>query len=693
MSGVETEFVENIDIVDQVRFTTGRHTIRTWAEEKPFFMNSFATMRPPKVPKQVQPLPTVGSTVTDTFDNHQQDVEYCSHHRHRSSSQPRASQPADPLPLASNSITSRSASQPRALQNAHFLDGFNVADCFDVRAIPDPPSPCNTKSRHRRRVSSAVLRPMSSRDITNRGNYQSTIASDAIGADTKSSSSVRRKRKTLSHVPSPIIPAEEQQVGSNAIGSSCDKPPHDVEVKAKILHINLCHDDDSYELARDCPKRRKKRQSMVIPSDLPCEEHTDTPPNVPSLKHSQNSSKTSKAFFPGDFKSMQKLRNLVRGYCALSSKGERGASNEGKEIQVLTGYALPRRITTDDVSDKSQAILCNRRLVIQKIAPVLAQMEKRKDRDVKQWERTTGCYVTKSERSGRYRYYDIESNQRVGSHEYKRRYISYLEHSRHDRLAKAHTWMNKLNPVDRDNHPDYFLLREDSISIDQQACNHIGYSSMEQKEAFSPPRNNYAKHVESIDVGRTDPMDICDMNMSLDYGEQQSSDISTRNINCHAGTTTTTAMTTASDFERSEIAEISEASSEDTDDNPQESRSSSPTIDSFPDELTSTIVVDGAIIGAVGNFGTGEPIVREARDDDGSPKMDEGRKDDTDTVPLLPFPSRDTESVDPEIAAAERRLWDKIDLALHEYSGEVINIEEKKRLTGGHRLVGEQKVT
>lgn len=648
-------------------------------------MNSFATMRPPKAPKQVQPDLTVRSTVADTFHNRQQDVEYCSHYRHRSSSQPRPSQTAHPLPLASNSMTSRSASQPRALHNAHFLDGFNVADCFDVRAIPDPPSPCNTKSRHRRRVSSAVLRPMSSRDVTNRGNNQNTIACDAIVADAKSSSSVRRKRKTLSHVPSPIIPAEEQQVGSNAIGSSCDKLPHDIETKPKILQINLCHDDDSYELARDCPKRRKKRQSMVIPSDL-CGEHTGTPPNAPSLKHYQN---TNKTFFPGDFRSMQKLRNLVRGYCALSSMGERGVSNEGKEIQALTGYALPIRISTDNVSDKSQAMLSNRRLVIQKIAPVLAQMEKRKERDVKQWERTTGCYVTKSERSGRYRYYDMDSNQRVGSHEYKRRYISYLEHSRPDRLAKAHAWMNKLNPVERENHPDYFPSHEDSISIDQQACNHFGYSSMEQKEAFSPPRNNYVKHVESKDVGRTGPMDICGMSMGLDYGEQQSSDISMFNINCHAGTTT---MTTASDFESSEIAEISEASSEDTDDNPQDSRSSSPITDSFPDELTSSIKVDGAIIGAVGNFGTGEPIVLETRDD-GSPKMDKGRKDDTDTVPLLPFPSRDTESVDPEIAAAERRLWDKIDLALHEYSGEVINIEEKKRLTGGHRLVGEQKVT
>ena len=51
----------------------------------------------------------------------------------------------------------------------------------------------------------------------------------------------------------------------------------------------------------------------------------------------------------------------------------------------------------------------------------------------------------------------------------------------------------------------------------------------------------------------------------------------------------------------------------------------------------------------------------------------------TQTIPLLPLPSQDSESTDPEIAAAEKRLWDKIDLALHEYSGEVMMIRNKRR--------------
>eukprot|EP00536_Pseudo-nitzschia_multiseries_P007201 jgi/Psemu1/324650/estExt_fgenesh1_pg.C_1660020 len=628
-------------------------------------MSSFVTTRPPKGPQQVH-SGAAESTDANIFHNYHQDTGYSSQHRDRSSSLPRPSQPADRLSLPSMPTTGRSASQPRASHNAHFLDGFNVAGCYDVRAIPDPPSPCNTASRHRRRVSSAVLRPMSSRDITNRGNNQNTETSDGVGA--KSSSSVRRKRKTLSHVPSPMISSEEPNFQLHAT----DSARVNESSTASAIETYTFEDDSSHETDKGCSKRRRKRQSMVIPSDLPFQEHTDTLPKLPSPKEYQ---KKNKFFFPSDYKQMQQLRNLVRGYCALSSDKERGESDDGKEIQALTGYELPRRVATKGSGDRSQDILANRRLVIQKIAPVLAQMEKRKGRDVKQWENRTGCHVTKSERSGRYRYYDIASNQRVGSQEYKRRYVSCLEETRPYRLAKAQEWMNNLNPVEEEIskiHAENFRMSEGPVSIyvDQQDYNAIDYSDMKQKEAFDPPRTNNLKRAERVDsryVGTTDRMEICDVSLSLDYGEQQSSDTSMVNNNYQA---TVTTMETG--YEGSEIAEISEASSEDTDDSPNESRSSSPTAES--------VYVGGNVEG-------GDSIVldaREARDDDGSSTIEE-RKVDTDTAPPRPFPSRRTESMDPEIAAAERRLWDKIDLALHEYSGEVMMIENKKRKATGHR--------
>ena len=452
---------------------------------------------------------------------------------------------------------------------------------------------------------------------------------------------------------------------------------------------------------------------MIIPSDLPLQEDANAyNTTLPKLPHNNSnidnnsSMDTKKKFFPGDFKSMQKLRNLVRGYCALSSEAERGMSDEAKEILEITGYSLPKKTATAGDSNNSRAVLSNRRLVIQKIAPVLTKMEKRKEHDIKQWECDTRCRVTKSGRSGRYRYYDIESNQKVGSQEYKRRYISILEYGRPGRLANANTWMNNLNHVKKVNaekeyanevpqgttatlktndHSENFPAYEETISIDidYQEQNSIEAYAIKQRAAFSPPMNNNLVRVESagrINAGATDRMEICDLSMSLDYGEQQSSGLSMAN-NCHPETTIAS--------ERSEIAEISEASSEDTDDNQRESRSSSP-VNSIPTELATPMVVDDAVTGTIRNMHAGISIL-ETRNEDGSPNMSIDREDGTETAPLLPFPSRDTESIDPDIAAAERRLWDKIDLALDEYSGEVMMIEEKKkRSMEAHLPHGEQ---
>jgi len=46
---------------------------------------------------------------------------------------------------------------------------------------------------------------------------------------------------------------------------------------------------------------------------------------------------------------------------------------------------------------------------------------------------------------------------------------------------------------------------------------------------------------------------------------------------------------------------------------------------------------------------------------------------------VLPFPCREEESSDPEIAAAEQRLWGAIDLALEEYSRQVLAIQSARQ--------------
>jgi hypothetical protein len=650
--------------------------------------NSSGTTRPPRVPK-----PESGVTIhTDTEDH--------SNH-HRSSSQPRPSQPIELEQLSAskvNSCSKRSSSQPRSLQqhSSHFLEGFNLAGSFDVGAIPDPPTPSSSKSRNRRRVSSgSVLRPMSSRDVTNRGNNNQAIETSGDTpttiTTTKSGSSARRKRKTLSHVPSPLIQEDKQKdfVLTTEDYNQGREENNDIEVKPKTLRIELCHEEIS-------PKRRKKsRQSMVIPINLPLQEdvHVNAACDgrscpaaaaIPVLNPSRgaNSSsmmmnnsplkmKKNRKIFPGDLKSMQELRNLVRGYCAISSGIERGLSEEAKSILEITGYELPKKnmTVTRNSNNNSRAILSNRRLVIQKIAPVLTQMEKRRERDTKQWETDTNCRVTKSTKSGRYRYYDIDSNQKISSHEYKQRYIAVIEDGRPQRMARAEAWISRLDdnaeaPTEdvtmhvttttttlnkNDHSSENFPASEEPIVIGidhQHEQNTIEDNAMKQKEAFSPPYNDSilvrTESTGNMGVGATDRMDICDMSMSLDYGGKSSS-MSMMTNNCHLATT---AMST----EMNEIAEISAASSEDVDENQLESRTPSPT---NPDEIE-----------------TGKAYTA----------------DNVSNPPPLSVPSRDTESIDPDIAQAERRLWDRIDLALHEYSEEIMMISEEKKkwMAGAH---------
>ena len=564
-------------------------------------MDSFITVRPPRGRRHSQPVAIYNPATVDR-DNHSSKMAPT--HRHRSSSQPRPYQESFPPPQRHHSV--RSASQPRSTQNSHFLESFNVADCHDVRNIPDPPtpSPGNSRRRHRRRVSSSVLRPMSSMDVNNRGNNQTTIYNHED--ELKPAFVTRRKRKTMSHVPAPINPADESGFAI-ATDPQFNEARCDVEARPDRLQINLCRDDEGYKI----PKRKKKRQSMVIPTDLPLEASMSDNASV----NARNSPlKPKKQFVPLDFKSMQKLRSLVRGYCAQPTQSEH-ASNE---ILDMTGYPLPKKVKETGDGNKSGVMLADRRAVIQKIAPVLSQLEARKKQDVKMWEDKTQCRVTKSEKSNKYKYYDIHTNKKVGSQEYKKRYIAVLEHERPYRLSRARQWMDELDhnpdihyPTDEQEQYDH----SNPVNINHQEQNELDIIEMEQKEAFIPPRDMSIVRERPTGVREAVPNQV----------DQVREDHQSKFLSNTPDT-------------KEDIAEITEASSEDTDDKSRES--------SFSPKPESSDFVDDDI---------------------------------AESVPLLPLPSKDSETMDPEIKAAEKRLWAKIDQALHEYSGEVMMIQRKKR--------------
>lgn len=649
----------------------------------------FATARPPRAPNHL-------SIHNESPKQHPESTQMS-----RSTSQPRASVLfSENSTATSTRSSSRSVSQPRA-SHGHFLHGFNVADCFDVRSIPDPPSPEQVRSR--RRVSTAMILPRLG-DVTNQGTRKD------IGdiEFTKSSVSGNRKRKSLAHVPSPsispIVPdqrddpvpcEQERQMNSN------------IEVHPRTLQVELCldsneEDDDGGMRSRASPKRRKKRQSMILPDHRALQNdvavcHEDSLSACERPSDTQHSPSKTKRFFPGDMQSLMGLRSLVHEYCALSEE-QRATSEQAKHIRETTGYALlsssPDAFVSTNTS--SHDILANRRLVLQKISPVMMQMEKRRGQETKQWERDTGCRVEKSNRSGKYKYYCIESNQRVSTQEYNRRYMLVIEGREEERKAWTKAWMDKLHEstdVDEESkggHTSEIVIPDtgaeehaessDPATLDGVVQDDTIFRSDfrenedSQREAFRPPMAFLSRSSSTASKGRAiDSLDPSVLSTSL--GTVETSNFSS----FPTVSMPSKAIVTMSAGEREEPAEISEASSEDTDESP-DSRSSSP-----------DITVTGENPLAVTGF-VAEREVQGSCFHDQIQVKDEYVHEvvaakaltlpltEAEGTPILPFPSRDVESTDPDIARAESRLWDKIDLALQEYSAEVVIIMKSKQI-------------
>lgn len=344
---------------------------------------------------------------------------------------------------------------------------------------------------------------------------------------------------------------------------------------------------------------------------------------------------------------------------------EKSTTGTADEIRAMTRYPMPGGIPSQNnaepqnVETDQRVIIANRRRVFSKISPAMAEMEKQKEQDTKQWERDTGCRVGKSNKSGKYRYFSIADNQRVASQEYKRRYVAVLEEDRHVRATAAQAWMEKLTNVN----VAPYTSKGDALdmSMPDLACDceireqylpdlqTYTQAEEEQRMAFLPPKSNLVRSESS--GSRADDT----MNSDMHVRGQATDEI----------------------VEAPVVAEISEASSEDTEE--REGRSDTPS--PLPLEFVARGCCEeaqpiGPVLVAHSrdeglDEGETEACAEGARTRDQSPAHEH--------LPLLPLPSREVESLDPDIALAEKRLWDKIDEALKEYSEEVMMIRSSKK--------------
>lgn len=320
---------------------------------------------------------------------------------------------------ASSSSSSDIPNGPSSCRSTHFLDGFNVEGCFDVRSIPSPPTP---QPRNRRRLSSPMVSLRSLEDVTN----QSVSSEKAKGT--------KRARKSLCHVPAPLNQTKQEIKPFVPVNKGENPTASRPKLTIYIDDDDDDNDDEEKDQSVSVGKRRKKRQSIVLPSEL-----VQPQGSSPEKSSVQDSSPLLKKTFTGSLQEMKGLRSLVHRYSLLPSE-ERASSIEAKTIEQRTGYPLTASGMETEMNTLDPL---GKRKLIAKISPVIEEMDKRKVEDTKMWERVTQCRVEKS-KSGKYRYYHITTGTKVPVSEYQSRYMAVIHHNKAQTLRRANEWKAKL---------------------------------------------------------------------------------------------------------------------------------------------------------------------------------------------------------------------------------------------------------
>ena len=538
----------------------------------------------------------------------------------------------------------------------HFLDGFNVDACFDVTSIPDPPSPAPVR---RRRLSTSSL-TRSFGDVTNQ--------KQNIAADLKKNN--KRSRKSLCHIPSPVDgrAIKEKDVKEIPLHQrdEIDASRHDEVIPDRDLKQNLqlsIELDDSDGKIHSRKKRRKKRKSMEIPRDL-VKDHAEAMAIEDKSKITLDEKSAStlppspKHVFKGSgMMNIRELQILVRGYCDLPFE-ERNSSNEAKGIQSSTGYPLiqPTMNEGNPLGRDSQ------REIFQRLSPMIDEMDRRKAKDKAFWERETQCRVTKTG-SGKYRYFSLDGNSKVASKEYKSRYMATIERGSTHRLECARMWQSDCNTVE-----------SSSLNESEESLNGIGSDiasdgtaaqelDLDLPSILAVDESMEESQPKLVSPNEGDTMEICDTSMSLDMGDESfmslpaaSQTDEKKDINHDL-----VLVLGGSEKLRSERLMSPPMSLVQDVQDAQNDRELVKTVseEELPEDESTFEEAE------TGEQNSDPCIVPQSRE--------------ISEQEILPIPDREDSSSDPEIAQAERKLWDSIDEALKDYSQEVFYILQKKK--------------
>ena len=556
----------------------------------------------------------------------------------------------------------------------HFLKGFNLDSCQDLLSIPDPPSP-KSKPTKRRRQSTSFLKSSTStcdtlplKDVTN------DFENSALSSTDKSSDRMKKKkRQSLCHVPSPDIqePPRKKHSPDNKTKTNNGEelaPKRETKESEKAKQ-NLEEGAESRQLQKQdwdlgdsdqemngrkhssTRKRCKRRQSILLPSEEDLKEISSnilSPPNqklsLPTHSEKDGDSKSVDSKANADLSTKAKfaeVQALVRAYCSLPKDSQK-VVEYANLIRTKTGYSLPVPIGVTNTQKRGD--------LLSKISPILELMDRQKTAQKEYAEQKTQCKTEKT-RKGRYRYRD-RAGQKIPPEEYKLRYIQMLNEQKQ---AKAEGLTLALKQLGSFEEKELSSTHEENAGPMQEETSPS--SSKKTRDKVDDVEDLDKAFVDENEEGEDDDMDIT--NCSVDLGEIGLASLHSPDL---------------ASVPKPEIFETRAAEQKQLASSPEQLAGVQKTKETAACENHySTDCVNDQSDTTATTAGS-SPTREESQASRDS--LSAGAKEDKF---ILPIPSRDGESDDPEIASAENKLWEAIDKALETYSQEVLEIQARRR--------------
>lgn len=491
-----------------------------------------------------------------------------------------------------------------------------------------------------------IINDATSESSTNGGEKSCTVENQ------KDDSIMATNKRRLSIVlPSDIV-SFQQQVTTKLLECTVETSNHN---KTVSFHQD---DDKMPQMAT----RTSKRQSMMLPTDALILQDQDATEyfgqlhtvqtkesNLKSLVSEKRAATEDTVEFDATIttkdettaksntetapkeSSFNHLTSLVREYCSLP-QSERHESMQAQEIERLTGYALippaakkralqtnlMNHETDNFISSQNNVVAAKRELLL-KLGEMVDVMDKRKTQDTTLLEEITKCRVERS-RNGKYRYFHIVTNRKVRPSEYEQLYLSAIQQTRADMSMRIQEWLRQ------DKH-------QMSEQEEEERCKKLSALIQNAQQQQSNEFLVQQEQERSVQV-------------SLD--DRAASE---------------------SDMEESPASESSESMDSDT----KMDSSVHVTVEQATDDMEDTSCMEEGDTSIL-SLEEDVPIQDDPKAVSDSILNDTGESSEL----LLPFPSRQDSSDDPEIAAAEKRLWCEIDQALERYSRQVIAIRQAR---------------